>query len=167
MNHLPHRLTEKNFRIYEPVITCAINNTPARIILSPAPLSPTTYADRLRGAMQSYADFEWASAINPDQFHALRDGKMLQVVHDAEGLSFGGNGALIHYTPDSFTRELSELICSVHSDSVYRAIVVLKLNGVLLTPIRIISPPDLDSLTTGLTNAGIAFDIRNSDVLIL
>jgi len=75
MNTLPHRLRESSFRVYEDVISAAVNAFPNTTTIDPSSLgkSSDTVACRLRDAIASYDHFRWSpSKINLIRFLDVR-----------------------------------------------------------------------------------------------
>lgn len=61
--NLPYRHRQSTFRLYEPYIVAAVEAAPTPLSINPAPLRPTTFAARLRDALQSYRKYGWETTF--------------------------------------------------------------------------------------------------------
>ncbi len=117
-NPLPPRFRESAFRFYEPIIRSIMSNFPRVIRINPSAykLAATTFASRLRDAMQSFVDNEWESKIAYDDFLILRDQIVVSMTKDggvligsAESLkAYNNKDAIVDITPP-FPVEDSEI----------------------------------------------------------
>lgn len=70
--HQPFQLTERSFRRYETAITHITTNYPLPTSFNPSPLSPNTYAARLRDAIRSLELYNWTSTVDRLKLATIR-----------------------------------------------------------------------------------------------
>lgn len=66
------QLTERSFRRYEQAIKQAVDNFPNPTAFNPSPLSPNTFAARLRDAIKSLEMYDWKTTINRQRLGEIR-----------------------------------------------------------------------------------------------
>lgn len=75
----PFQLTEKSFRRYENAIKSFVANHPNPTKFAPHPLSPNTYAARLRDAIRSLELYNWTTTIDTTKLRAIRDEVVVRI----------------------------------------------------------------------------------------
>ena len=87
---LPFRLTEKCFRVYEPIIAECLRQWPETLTFNPAPLRATTAAARLRDSMLALYRLHWPTTlIDTDLFNALYAKKAILVMQSDQSVLIG------------------------------------------------------------------------------
>lgn len=94
MSHLPYHLSEDCFRKYELTICAAVNRYPevVKIKASDMGVAPTTFAARLRDALESHFKNEWKSQVPWNRFKQIR--KELIVSHRGNIVFLGTKEAI-------------------------------------------------------------------------
>lgn len=78
---IPSRLSESNFRRFEPSFALALKAFPEVITVSLPPLSPRTVAARLRDAIISLREFKWPNNLDTNDLSALKVFEIENVVY--------------------------------------------------------------------------------------
>lgn len=79
MSQQPFQLTERSFRRYEPVIASIVKAYPAPVSFNPCPLSPNTYAARLRDAIRSLDLYNWKTDLDVIKLKEIRSKIVVQI----------------------------------------------------------------------------------------
>lgn len=75
----PFQLTERSFRRYETAILAFVTNYPKPTQFNPHPLSPNTYAARLRDAIRSLELYKWTTVIDVEKLKSIRDKVVVRI----------------------------------------------------------------------------------------
>lgn len=67
------QLTEKSFRRYEGQIKSIVDSFPNPTAFNPAPLSPNTYAARIRDAIKSLETYKWETVVDVAKLSTIRN----------------------------------------------------------------------------------------------
>ena len=91
---LAFQLTEKSFRRYEVAINAIVNNFPVASAFNPAPLSPNTYAARLRDAIKSVLTYDWKTDVDVKRLKDIRDNLTIRINKQGNVVACNGSEKL-------------------------------------------------------------------------
>lgn len=75
----PFQLTERSFRRYETAIKTFVSSYPLPTSFNPVPLSPNTYAARLRDALRSLELYKWKTSIDEQKLATIRKEVVIRI----------------------------------------------------------------------------------------